>query len=106
MKDFDQDVTVDIIPTTVAAQVAPEKKLLSSHLLSRGHTLFECDTRTGVVSPVVYEETKAEFKPNMKYTVRKKVNQKEGCVYIGALNKKNALKKFLKLILLNNTNQK
>lgn len=72
-----------------------EKKLtyIGSTKIRRGHTLFEINYKEMTI-------VKAEFVSeivmgtNRSTTKKKKVNVKPNCIYIGALNKDNAVKKF------------
>jgi hypothetical protein len=61
----------------------------------RGHTLFEVNTRTGMIAPVQFEQVDADFRSfaEGRERVHKKVIEKPDCIYISALNKKNVVKK-------------
>lgn len=68
--------------------------------LKKGHTLWEINLVTGAIVPAVYEEVNVEIKrlgnaANYK-EIKKKVLWQKDCIYIGALNIPNALKKFEK----------
>lgn len=65
-----------------------------------GHTVFEIDVETLEVRLPEYEQTDYVFDPfwqkGKRPIVEAKIIRKEGCVYIAALNRKNALKNFHK----------
>jgi len=66
----------------------------------KGHTLYEINLETGETTKAEYvqvdmELTKVGVSPNLQ-TVHKKVITKPNCIYISALNIKNAAKKFVK----------
>lgn len=67
-----------------------ENKLIGRQLLRPGHTLFEVNTKTGEINPATYKEVMAKFNGGTSL----KVDVKTGCVYVQALNKKNALKRY------------
>ena len=69
-----------------------------SQPLKKGHTLFEISLSDFTINEAKYEEVNVELsrvgeKANYK-NIKRKVIQKENCIYISALNKQNALKKF------------
>jgi len=83
---------------TLVAQIKPQP----------GHTVFEFDLATGQVQPATIESVTVAHVPQSKLpehhirvmgntsnVVRKKVVQRPQCLYVSALNKKNAIKKFI-----------
>ena len=89
-----------IIPDSVKeVQMKKQKEkkyeLQRSIIHQRGHTLFEIDTNTLEVREPFYEESKKVYLD--KPQENKKVIIKKDCVYLEALNVKNALKKYKKL---------
>lgn len=77
------------------AVVAPiqnikQNRLLASERRQPGHILFEVDTQTGEAIPATFKEIFANYTAGNGL----KVEVKAGCVYIQALNKKNALKRY------------
>lgn len=62
-----------------------------------GHTCFEINVKTGAISPAKFEESTMTFAPNGNGMVRRKVVIQPDCLYVSALNKKNAIKKLQKL---------
>lgn len=68
------------------------KKLLMQTVPFRGHTMFEINCTTTEINPVQYEETSAQ----LNGVIRKKIIIHDNCVYISCLNKKSALKKYIK----------
>lgn len=63
--------------------------------LHPGHTMFQIELATGIISEVQFEEVNFSMLTN---SVRKKLVRKPGFMYIPALNWKNADKKFFKLM--------
>jgi hypothetical protein len=73
--------------------IKKELKLLGSLNPQRGHKCFEVNTITNEVSEAeFFEDYVAMF--SSSYERKKKLRVKENCVYITALNKKNAIKKY------------
>lgn len=103
------ETTPDAIEIVTPVQ---EKKEISLGSLSlhKGHTLFEINTKTGTINEAKFETVKVSinylkepdkkgylelFKHKKGFEVRKKLIVLEDCIYIGALNKKNAIKIFI-----------
>jgi len=66
--------------------------------IHKGHTLFEIDLTNYTIKEAEYEKVDVHLKrigdaANYK-EVKRKIIQKPNCIYISALNKQNALKKF------------
>lgn len=61
-----------------------------------GHTLFEINAVSGDIAPAEFEVSTAVYSANSKGLVRRKIVIKANCVYISALNKKNAIKQLLR----------
>ena len=78
-------------------QVAIEKQtiLLGTARPKRGHTMFEYNFKEKTIVQAVFDEL-----PAVKFTdaangiksAHKKITKKQDCIYVSALNKKNALK--------------
>lgn len=65
----------------------------------KGHKLFEINPFSGTCVEAVYEKTDAVFPLNNKNVAkRSKVLTKQNHVYVSALNRKNALTKFFKMV--------
>ena len=66
----------------------------------KGHTLFEINPFSGTCVEAVYEKTDAAFplKNNVSVAKKRKVLTKQNHVYVSALNRKNALTKFFKMV--------
>ena len=82
-------------------QQKKELKLIGSLLRRPGQTLFEINLTTGEINPATYKAETLELKGirekvNVNLNTRLKVEVKENCYYIQALNKKNAIRKFNK----------
>lgn len=71
--------------------------LLGSLRPQKGHKLFECNLLTGIVNEAKYHNRKDTIHYNsIKYVETKKLIIHPDCIYIPALNVKNAIKKFTK----------
>lgn len=92
MKD---EFSKDNIETVI--QNKKEVKLLGSQTKVKGHTLFEYNTKTREIKEATFKSQIVDFKSVTTESPddRKTVIVKEGCVYIQALNKKNAIKKLI-----------
>ncbi len=81
-------------------EVEKQLKLIGTLKPKRGHTLFEINFKEGTIVEAEIEQQDIHFQKakNGRMSSNKKVIQKENCIYIPALNKKNASKKLLKLL--------
>jgi len=86
------------IEAVVKKQQATELKFDFSINPLRGHTLFEINTITNEVKPAEFLDKKTisfeEAKSIQKGTYVSEVVRKKDCVYISALNKESALKRY------------
>lgn len=85
-------------PTEISVKKKQEIEYLplGKIIVKRGHTLFEIDTISGEISEAQYHIQSANYEL-LKGIAQSKIGSlivKKGCVYIPALNKKNALKKY------------
>jgi hypothetical protein len=97
-------------------QVDYEKKFLGSTKLYAGHKFFEINCDTGEITEAQYDEEKSVLKNTRclitnaitgSTTIKvKEVITKENHLYIGALNKKSAHKKYLDWFVNNSIQQK
>lgn len=88
--------------TEIHAEQAIEKKLLHNGSFGKvhnGHILWELNTLTGDARPAEFEEISYPFgeKNNPFAPIKKKVIQRDNCVYIPALNLKSLEKKYRKM---------
>ncbi len=82
----------------------PETKLLGSISPKKGHRLFQLDNETGEVTEAHVEGKLIEM-PNGRKEIRKQVFIRDKFLYISALNKKNAIKRFARMAqMINNEN--
>lgn len=81
-------------------QTKQEKKEVfqGSLKLFSGHTLFEYNIDTNVLSKAKYEYQNVNFKDAQKgiISTKRKIVMNKNCVYIPALNVKNAIKRYAK----------
>lgn len=74
-------------------------KFLGTRYPSPGHKCFELDLKSGQIVLAEFTKKNIQFqqaKDNI--AVSKKVIVKENCIYTTALNKKNAIKRFKKML--------
>lgn len=87
----------DKIENVKQVEVQKQLQLAGRVIPQRGHTLFEYDKVTGTVVKAEFEEVKdvkfGASKSPWKQVTTKKVVRRENCIYVSALNLKNALKK-------------
>lgn len=94
MKETDIPVK-DKIEITKQQQAEKQKILHSKIIPHENHTLFEVDLSIKEIRLAVFDELPAikwEDALKRKVSAIKKVTKKDNCIYISALNKKNALK--------------
>lgn len=87
-KSFDPDISIE----KKVEQEKQHKKVgqLKPH---KGHTVFQYNTETGAITKAVFEEL-VLF--NSLTKVNKRINVEKDCLYVSALNLKNAAKKIAK----------
>lgn len=81
----------DQVKIEVPAQHQKKLQLLSRKHFKKGHTLFEFNFKENTIKKLVFEEDKLVSFDGKKQK-HKKVVIKENCVYIPALNVKNAIR--------------
>lgn len=96
MKEI-QEVRKDTLQIEAEKPIERQNKLVGSTRLHAGQKLWECNIETGEIAQVNYEDT-AEIDFENK-EARKRVTVKEGHLYCGAINKKNAVKHFTKMLV-------
>ena len=82
----------DNIEISVKQKKQIEHRLLDKIVPHNNHTLFEIELTSNKIKKAEYSNTTCVFGEAPK----REVIVKKNCVYISALNKKNALKKFMK----------
>ena len=82
----------------------PESNFLGSISPKKGHRLFQLNTETGEVTEAHVEGKLIEM-PDGRKEIRKQVFIREKFLYISALNKNNAIKRFARMAqMINNEN--
>jgi hypothetical protein len=81
--------------TKIVKPIKKEIKLRGTLIPQRGHKCFEIDTITNEICEAeFFDDYVTMF--SSSYERKKKLKIKENCVYITALNKENAFKKYKK----------
>ena len=78
----------------VKAEQRAEKKYLGSHRMHKGHKVFELNMKTGEMGEAKIERDSIMGKDGVKK--KQSIVTKKDCIYIPALNEKNAWKKAAK----------
>jgi len=110
MKEFEPiKEQSDKIKIVNQRQVDYEKRFIGSTKRYNGHTFYEINCTTGVIAQAEFKEEKILLTPNINILTGeengtdsilvKEVDCKENCIYIAALNKVSARKKYLKWLL-------
>lgn len=90
---------------TEVSEVKPikkELKLIGSLHPQKGHTCYQLNLATGVITEAEFQSVDAHFplSSSAKLTsVKRKLIIKDNCIYATALNKKNAVKHFKRMLL-------
>ncbi len=100
MKLDSKEIQKDTVQFVNQKEVNKQEVKWTIPVLQKGHTLWEINLEMGTIVPATYKEVNLEIKrlgnkANYK-EVKKVVQQQKDCIYIGALNISNALKKFEK----------
>lgn len=91
-----EQMTAEKQKVSIVSELRKEKKFLGTINPKPGHAVWEFDMINRAVNEAKYEETVAVF-PIQKVRrtgLKRKLLMKEGCMYVSALNKENAIKKF------------
>jgi len=94
MKDFNTSIKeTDKIEVVSQSAVKKEVKLIGQQLKKPGHTLFEYDKVTDVIKIATFKKQDLVLGSINSLTISHKLDFKENCIYVQALNKKNAIKR-------------
>jgi len=96
MKDLNPELETNRLAEVINVEQQKKQEYIGSINLRPGHTLFEIDIVKSTIIPAEYETSEVIFNPKGKTPTakRRKLITKEGCVYVPALNKANAIKRF------------
>ena len=84
----------------------PETKFLGSVSPNKGHKIYQLDTETGEISEAHVEGKIIEL-PDGRKEIRKQIFVRDKFLYVSALNKRNAIKRFARMAkMLDNHNTK
>ena len=84
----------------------PETKFLGSVSPNKGHKIYQLDTETGEISEAHVEGKVIEL-PDGRKEIRKQIFVRDKFLYVSALNKRNAVKRFARMAkMLDNHNNK
>lgn len=96
MKELEQYFKISD-STEIVKPIKKEDKLIGTLKPQRGHKCFEINAITSeVLEAEFFEDFVSMF--SSSYERRKKLKIKENCIYITALNKANAFKKYKSII--------
>lgn len=91
MKELDKQIEV---VETVKEEKEPQLKLAGRIRPKKNHILFEINLEEGTIERAQFEKMEDFILGRGKETIKKKeVIMKKGCLYVSALNEKNAIKK-------------
>lgn len=87
------------IEVSVEEQEIKEMTIIGSDRIQKGLTLFEYNMKTNKIERAEFEKEDVHFTPDKKTHLehRRKIVVKKDCLYVQAMNKKNVIKKLLKL---------
>lgn len=92
----ERDFTINTKERTEEIREVQEKRketYVGSVTPQRGHRMFEYDIETKALIDAVFEQQDIVWNPNVdQVTPRRKIVMKPNCLYVSALNKKNAIK--------------
>lgn len=94
--DIDLTTKKDKIEISVQQKQQIEREFIGSLKPKNGHIVFEINVKTGKIIPAVFDDLGI-----IKFTgeaFKKTITINKDCVYISAMNKTNALKKFRKVL--------
>jgi hypothetical protein len=75
----------------------PTNKFVGSVTPSRGHRVYQLDTETGEITEAHVEGKIIEL-PNGRSEIRKQIFIRDKFLYVSALNKRNAVKRFARMV--------
>lgn len=75
----------------------PTNKFVGSVTPSRGHRVYQLDTETGEITEAHVEGKIVEL-PNGRTEIRKQIFIRDKFLYVSALNKRNAVKRFARMV--------
>jgi hypothetical protein len=75
----------------------PTNKFVGSVTPSRGHRVYQLDTETGEITEAHVEGKLIEL-PNGRNEIRKQIFIRDKFLYVSALNKRNAVKRFARMV--------
>ena len=82
----------------IVKPIKKELKLLGTLKPQKGHKCFEINLSTNDVTEATFYDSEITILSSSMYSPKRKIKIKENCIYITALNKENAIKKFNKMI--------
>ena len=91
-----ENETQDQVEIIDEKSIEKQEMFLGSLRPHSGHSCYEYDTETNTVQLAKFEQ--AEFNMITGEPLKRKIITKESAMYITALNKKNAIKKFSKIL--------
>lgn len=90
-----QPIVQDKVEIVKQVQAKKQTKLHRRIVPGDGHVCFEFDINTNELRKAEYI-TEANIDLNKRGHISRKINMKDGCIYVTSLNAKNAVKKLMK----------
>ena len=110
----------DIIVNETKAEIKKEEKFIGSIRPHKGHTIYEVNIKERTIEKAVFDEIKAykAFKDSKGLGLQtskdgskkvvldglanqsRKLKKKKDCIYVSALNRKNLIKKLIKMRIM------
>lgn len=90
-----EEIATDKVIDVRQKEVKKDLKFLGSIRPHRGHTVFEINLLTSEIVAATFEELVYDYEGHKP---KKKIIKKENCIYIPALNVKNAYKVLNRMI--------
>lgn len=101
MKELDKPVLIkEKVEVFAQKEIEKQLKLIGHIRPHKGQTVFEINCSTAEIKKAEFKTVDVHFNLAAKkdFSPHKKIVANENCIYIVALNKANALKKFFKIL--------
>lgn len=97
MKGLDHDIAP--VEQHEAKEVREKDRYIASMKLNPGQSVFKyLDKKISIIGENDYVKTSIAFRNGEEMKAQKRLIMEKGALYVVALNKKNAIKKFIRLL--------